>query len=189
MRLWTAQTPEIYKSLIDTGVYHTKESEINDFEFWKRSYDWLVAKMIEHIGSPPVGVNYPIWLWYIWNGKHHKPDLRSRTTFGPKGLKQVLLEVEVPDDQVLLSDFDAWHFVLNDYVILNAQNEIEYEEMYKHFESLSKEQQEAERIKSWEKVFDITPFENDFYCKGKWVQATIWELRSDQIVRAIPFTI
>ena len=49
-------------------------------------------------------VIYPVWAWYAQNGKHYKPDLRSeRWGYGSAGDKFAC--IEVPDEQVLLSDF------------------------------------------------------------------------------------
>ena len=37
--------------------------------------------------------------------------------------------------------------------------------------------------KSWEKIFDVfPPFKNEWKNQGKYIQATFWELRLDQVV-------
>ena len=103
MLLWTAQTIEAYNTLIHSGAYRCDESKIIDFEWWKPAYDWIAQMMKEQIGDPPKGVKYPVWLWYRWKGKNKKPDLRAHRSFGEKGTKLMLIEVEIPDNKVVLS--------------------------------------------------------------------------------------
>ena len=189
MRLWTAQTVEVYENLIKTGTYHCDENKICDFEWWKSAYDWLSEKMVDKIGAPPVGVKYPVWLWYKWNNRRHKPDLRSHSSFGQKGQKMVMLEVEIPDDKVVLSDFDSWHCVLNNsYPYSSAHSEKEFDKLSKWLESLSENERQIEIEKSWDSIFDITQFKNEFAENGAWIQATIWELKSEYIIKVFPFT-
>ena len=78
-------------------------------------YKWLIDQMEKRIGPAPDGVSYPVWAWYIQSWKHKKPDLRiERWANGPGNEQYVCIEVELPDDQVLLSDFDAWCILLLD---------------------------------------------------------------------------
>ena len=53
-------------------------------------------------------------------GRHAKrPDMRVHgRNWGEKGTPVVLLTIEIPDNLVLLSDFDYWHCVLNDGEII-----------------------------------------------------------------------
>ena len=77
------------------------------------------------VGNPPDGVNYPIWAWHTVDWKHQKPDL-AKTEFRKKG-NQVCIELEMPEDKVLLSDEEMWHFVLNDYFIGDSENEEDFD--------------------------------------------------------------
>jgi len=91
-------------------------------------YSWMMKQMKERLTE--YKNEYPIWLWI------KRPDLR-RTGFLKKGTKAVLLEVEISDERVLLSDFHAWHYVLNRWTLENHEGEgIEIE-------------------KSWERIFDL----------------------------------
>lgn len=189
MKLWTTQTLEVYNHLIKTGIHHCDETKIDDFEVWEIAYDWLSAQMSKRIGKSPIGVKYPVWFWYKWNGQNKKPDLRARRSFGTKGQKMVILEAEIPEDKVLLSDFDSWHFVLNNsHTYFSACNEYEYNKLDKWLNSLSEEERHKEIIKSWDSIFDITPYKNDFCRNGYFIQGTAWELKAENIVKATPFT-
>ena len=137
MVLWTIQPVGIWNTIQDTGVYRCDpiKSLMTDLQFQEK-YEWLIGQMKKRIGPPPDGVTYPVWAWYMQNGKHRKPDLRSeRWGYGPGGEDYVCIEFEVPDDQVLLSDFDVWHIVLNNDLISEAEEEDALQEEY--WESLS----------------------------------------------------
>lgn len=96
------------------------------------------------------------------------------------------LEIDIPDDKVLLSDFETWHVPLNHGLMSDTEEEDAAQEAY--YNSLTDEQKKAYRDWNWEQVFDVTPFENDWVRRGSWVQATFWELRKEQIRKVRFFT-
>lgn len=91
-------------------------------------YKWMMNQINKKI--PKYHGEYPIWLW------PEKQDLR-RSGYKERGTKAVYLEIEIPESQVLLSDFNAWHVVLMDSVILDYEDEIIDKEL------------------SWERIFDL----------------------------------
>ena len=142
--------------------------------------------MRKRIGPPPEGVSYPVWAWYQWRKDRRKPDLRwERWHCTPTGAKFYRLEVEIPDKQVLLSDFDEWHGPLNDGLI--ADTEEEYDELYRIYDSLSPDAKAEMRAKNWERVFDISSVHNEWMVRGESIQATFWELRKEQVRKADMF--
>ena len=186
MILWTMQPIEVWNIIQNTGVYRCDpvKSSMQEIEFVEK-YEWLIRQMKKRIGPPPVGVTFPVWAWYKQNGKHKKPDLRGeRWCYGPGDEDYVCIEFEVPDDQVLLSDFDVWHIILNNGLISETEEEDSRQEAY--WDSLTPEEQKTYRDKNWERVFDITPLDNHWIRRGDWVQATLWELRKENI-RAVRF--
>ena len=83
MKLWTIQPLEVCHLVQQNGVYRCDPSLFSMPEFSKQ-YDWLAERMADKIGPPPVGVKYPVWAWYMQNGKNRKPDLRTeRWSYGP----------------------------------------------------------------------------------------------------------
>ena len=87
-------------------------------------------------------------------------------------------EIEKPDNEILLSDEENWHFVLNDsYISDNEKDDND-------FDSLSEQQQKQLKEKSWKKIFDISPYEDNWIRKGMFVQATFWELKLEETVKA-----
>lgn len=184
MILWTIQPIEVWEELNRKGYYicNAKKSEnlIDDVCNFKLAYDWLVRDMETKIGKRPIDVLYPIWAWHTRNWKHKKPDLRE-SGYDAKGVKSVCIEIEIPDNQVLLSDFDAWHFVLNHSWLDNSTSEEEYDKNQIWFDSLSYKEQEILKEKSWQGIYDIRPFENDWFQRGRYIQATFWKLELSQV--------
>lgn len=104
MRLWTIQTEEAYRQLVQTGVLRADIKHISDDSF-AAAYSWMVTEMAKRIGSPPEGVWYPVWAWYKMDGKREKPDLRC-DGYAPRGTPLVLLTIDIDESDVVLSDFD-----------------------------------------------------------------------------------
>jgi hypothetical protein len=150
----------------------------------------MAQKMKEKIGPPPEGVTFPIWFWYKRDGHNKKPDLRKRREFGPKGAEMCLFEVEIPDEKVLLSDFMSWHSVLNGFhTYSTAKTEEAFDELDSWLQSLPAEVAQKEIEKSWDSIFDIEPFKNEFCEQGYWVQGTAWELKKEYVKTARLFVI
>ena len=99
MKLWTIQPVEVWREIQDKGVYRCNPSLIPlDLD---EEYKWLIRKMADKIGPPPEGVLYPVWAWYKQNGKHRKPDLRSkRWGYGSGNEDYTCIEIEIPDEKV-----------------------------------------------------------------------------------------
>ena len=113
MVLWTVQPTTVVEELEKEGVYRCNPQKapcLSDGSF-TNAYRWLVKQMYTIIGNSPKGINYPVWAWYITDKKHQRPDMRKSAfrVFEPS----CLIELEVPDNEVLLTDYNAWHCVLN----------------------------------------------------------------------------
>ena len=179
MTLWTIQPEEIYHSILKTGKYICDPLQFNMPEF-AEMYNWLVLQMTKRIGDPPEGVIFPVWAWHTQRSKRYKPDLRSeRWENGYDGEKLVCLEIEVPDEQVLLSDFDLWSLILLDSII--TETEEEEHKLTEIYKSLTPQKQLEMKYENWTRVFDVTPFENEWMRRGSWIQATFWVLTKDMI--------
>ena len=185
------QPVEVYEILCKDGIYRMNPEKIEEpWTVFLTAYDWL-NQYLEAKTPKPLGVSYPIWAWFRFNGKEKKPDLRH-TCYGSRGTKMVCMEIEIPDEEVLLSDFDLWHFVLNKWWLPDCFHEgygdNEDEVQQRWFDGLTKDEQIKEKEKSWERIFDIEPFENDWILKGKYVQAIFWELKLEQVKKVQFFT-
>ncbi len=167
-----------------------------------RAYDWMRQQMKERI--PGYQGNWPWWAWHTWATKNgtpiHKPDLRNYR-WCHRGAN-VRMELNVPDEKVLLSCFDGWHAPLNRrYLAFDDQEE---EAFYGEFKSLrqytlaelrqgikpeprSEEQQAAyelwERRKeeSWTRCFDLEWMRQSRYQGAEMIQACFEELRLEYV--------
>lgn len=55
----------------------------------------------------------------------------------------------------------------------------------KHYQASKRE---FETLKSWQKVFDVNAFENEFCQNGRYIQATFWKLTKEMITDVRYFT-
>lgn len=190
MKLWTMQPVEVYDELMENGVFICDPSKVCEPSFLDR-YGWM-NEQLNKKDPKPENVDFPIWAWFRYNCREKKPDLRN-SCYGTRGDKMVCMELDVPDEKVLLSDFDLWHYPLNDWWLDNAMfkdtfSEEEYDENHKWFNSLSKDEQQVVKEKSWHVIFNIDYFDNGFMCKGEYVQAVFWELKKEYVKKVQHFT-
>jgi hypothetical protein len=165
------------------------------------SYDWLICQMEQRIGPRPKQDAYPLWAWYQWDGATRcKPDLRS-TGHLSAGTKGVRIELEIAEDQILLSDFDAWYFpYCQCYLARSEQEDTAFEaEMRAHGFTgakdipLSHPKLLDKMLTSWERIFDLDYVGSVDWDSGKTrhqksIQGTFWQLSIDQVRRITPFT-
>lgn len=181
MIVWTIQHEDILKEL--DSNYHVKDENI----LWSHedvqelmAYNWMIDQMKIRIGKSPNGIKYPIWCWFMWEGRWYRPDKR-RSGYGPRGTPLIVIEMDIPKSEILLSDFDLWHYPLNNwYLPASEQDDMKLDENEK---LLTME-------KSWCRVFDINK-EDDGYLYGKnnskSIQGTIWEIKSEYIMNIQKF--
>ena len=106
MLLWSIQHKRAYEKMEQTGVLRADKNFIAADRF-EDSYLWMAEQMEKRIGEPPESVIFPVWAWYQWEGMRKRPDMRVHgRNWGEKGTPVVLLTIDVPDNLVLLSDFD-----------------------------------------------------------------------------------
>ena len=179
MILWTCQEEAVYNELLKTGVYRC-DLNLSPMKDCRKQYDWLVRQMKQRIGPPPEQVTYPVWALYQQDGKHRKPDLRrERWAVGCNGERFACIEIEIPDRDVLLSDFDAWCMLLSDFLISDTEQEDRCLEA--QYEALSPSEKRRMKEKNWERVFNLSPLNNGWARRGYEIQATFWELRLEQV--------
>lgn len=182
MKLWTIQPIHVYQLILETGAYRceTEKCQYLHVPAFDTAYRWLAEQMRERIGPPPDGTEFPVWAWHTWDWKHIKPDMR-RSEFKYFKTHHVLLELEIPDEQVLLTDHGTWHFAINDSYFGDAKNDAEFDEEMAWFDTLPADVQTQKKRESWTKIMDVTPVDTDWAKNGQYIQATFWELRRDNI--------
>jgi hypothetical protein len=181
MKLWTIQPESVYQDVMSSGVYRC-ECLNSAVDAHKEQYEWLMGQMKDRVGDPPDGTLQPIWAWYTSNGERAKPDLRrQRWSHGNAGEKYVCMEVEIPEEQVVLLDFISWKIILLDGILSDTKEESC--RLEKEYESLDKESSKEMKWKNWERALDITSKNMSRLDSGGSVQAVFWELKEEQIKR------
>lgn len=178
LRLWSIQPIEVWDILSNKGVFicnPKKSTLLYEDKKFQLAYKWLIAEMEKRIGKRPENVLSPIWAWYLRDWKNKKPDLRE-SGYGERGRKSVCLYLELPKDRVVLSDFNAWHYVLNRMYNEDSKTEAEWKKIMEWYDNLPYNIREDLMYKSWQNIFDITPYKTEWRSNGAYVQATFWEL-------------
>lgn len=178
MRLWSLQPLEIAEK-VAAGERFIADPKLaicyNLDKSFTESYHWLVDFMGETI-TRPQDVAIPIWAWHTNYGVQKKPDRRFGM-FKNYDDGDVILELEVPDELVLLTDFDDWHCVLNNFPIFSKEEE---------------EQSEAGKWPAGYDDWEIPIYDEDFkieswrrvaHSRGQFVQACFWAIEPEYFVK------
>jgi len=146
----------------------------------KDKYILMADKMLE------MGITnkstFPVWAWYKYGGKRKKPDLRCSGHL-PGGTKGVCIEFEACESEVLLSNFEQWHCVLNNwYLFKNEEEDV-------HFQKYPQLLTETVVRKSWGRMFDLTFGSEDLWgsMNERSIQACVPIVYNHQIRNVIRF--
>ena len=172
MLAWTNITVQEYIALKYYGELAMYDITKSSTVAWRRNglvelnqsilkaYRWMSGKLREKDGND-FGLEFPRWVWYRY-GNVEGRDLVDKL-IADEGICQnsMLCLFNLDDSKVLLSDHTDWHDPLNDFY---CANEDEWDEEG----DLKFVPTEAEKIASWDRVFNI---------EGKsYVQGVIWKL-------------
>ena len=173
------QPSEALKEIEETGTFRcdaAKSFNLSKRDSLREEYRWLMEKMRQKIGKEPEGVTYPVWAWYKWEYENQCPDVNS-AAFLQRNEDKVLFTLEVPENEALLTDFEAWQFVLMHTFVMKEE-----EEDFIEVDGLSEEELEEKIQNSWDNVFDVREVRGTDYTRGRFVQATFWEIKKEYIL-------
>ena len=131
MKLFTIQSIDTWNKAKEVGHLSGGNGFLkgDDYDIFKSSYVWMVKQLKKRITN--FSGDYPVWAWpdgscdYYW--------------YGPPVYKIVF---EVPESRVLISNYQAWHCVLNNmHCSLSLAN-------------FDKEFSKEEIEQSWENIFN-----------------------------------
>lgn len=207
MILWTVQDERVLHKLGQGSPYTVDDDHImfpeNEHDNCNHAYRWMVKQMTARIGPPPDGTHYPIWAWYKCQGRPDgKPDMRSWRA-EEDATHVVRLKLDVPDWDVLLTDFDDWNCALNYwYLPRNMADQEAFDKMvklsgHKWFDvgdmtKTSPHLEKARRIleRSWDRMIGVREAESQ-YCDLPWkfrtIQATFWQIKPEYVISAKRF--
>ena len=189
MTLWTIQSRAAWMSLRRTG--RLRGDGRRCWRFNRPAYQWMAEQMVRRGVLRPG--RFPIWAW-----RTPKPDLRHRALL-PPGTKGVRIELDVSPARVLLSEFDAWHCVLNrGFLPLSDREDDAFDRRCERrtgkpiprWKDLPDDLRAVTR-QSWERIFELERLQDSaiWHAGRHWryVQATIAEIRLADVIRAVGF--
>lgn len=184
MKLWTMQPASLLNEIEKNGVFRCDESKsfnLTKENSLKPQYNWLINQMEQKIGKRPDGVKFPIWAWHTWEFKRQMPDPDSAAFLKRDG-DRVFLTIDIPEEKVVLTDFDAWQNVMTDGFVSAATNEREYDREAELLDTTDDTELAKLIQKSWQNVFIVDKVDNEFLTRGKYIQATFWEIIPEYII-------
>ena len=148
MRVWMISAADLYTRLWQEGVLFADPARaISGFE---DAYAWMRGQMAERL--PDYQGHWPWWAWLHPPAGRSRPDLRARWAYHngwSAGAECVRLGLDVPDTDLLLSDFDKWHAVLNDGPLVSSDEE------WDAFEALPVAERQAAKEATWPGIFAV----------------------------------
>ena len=154
MHLFTEQPLVVWQIIKDNHCYHPDPNNLDVMEHLDQdfadAYDWLIKQFNQRIPKPNQAT-IPIW-WWLDNGVKTK---EFQEDIPPKPVK-VIIEANYPNNQLLLSDFEKWHYVLNKWYLpddIDNESDNYYDQIDQWFKNLSSRQQQAQMQKSWQFLF------------------------------------
>lgn len=192
MKLWTIQTKEFYDVLQKNGVVYCDRESCFCKEY-REMYDWMANEMRKYIGNPSIPeVRYPIWAWYQYTSrKKPKPPVSPKMLASDQE-EGVILEIEIPDDEVLLSDFGLWHVPLNGHPISDDKNLMYRFKAFRAMQGGScdfedyPEELQHDIMLIWSAIFDLRTKLGKWIAKAMWnrsIQACFWVLKLEQVIK------
>lgn len=144
LRVYTFQHIDALKAFENNDIYYPKESVIfknpEDKMVFSRSYKWMKKQMAERL--PDYSGKMPVWVWVEQPG-----NVSVQRRFGRN---QVKITALVDKSRLLLSDFEFWHTVLNDYYMTMSPTEEAKVDSGKFVPT------QEDKEKRWEMIFDLT---------------------------------
>lgn len=193
MRVFTVQDLSVLHAVNNDGFYRTNHElspHINDEDSsvdFVRAYSWI-AEHLEAKISPPTGVKYPIWSYHLMNGSEQMEKVDAESSWYSNN--DIVLELEIPDNEVFETDYDEFHSILNNapsfperymikYIAENCTHNNSqddwcsdcFDDMWNDFETWAPEQLEE----NWEN--NVPDVSNSLY-----TQACFWEIRPEHII-------
>lgn len=192
MKLVTIQTMSAYRSLLEKG-YLIADMQFINLPKYGVPYDYVVGKMKDI--DNPFNAKYPLWAW-VQYGKIASPPSNKLLGFFKKNDEQVVrITFEKPENQVLISDYVKYHFMLtNEYLPENIEDYQSFQKIllekgvskedllafvrrdkYDKFRNDEDFQFVNEKIKnSYERIFSSL---------GDFKQGTVWNIDKEEILK------
>lgn len=179
---------------MERSTWHTLKAEgvltcpigvANDDPIFRSAYAWMKASMTSAGVFAPATDLSPWWCWVRRGENHSEPFIEDAEGL----LDPVVLQLAIPCEQLVLSCFDLWHFVLNNWYVWSSEMD---EQDFDRIKESTQEGSDAallldQRMKqSWPAIFeldqravDLGPFQ------AKSIQGCFWTLRLHDVTAAL----
>lgn len=194
MKLYTFQPNFIWENIQQVGYHHPfslfekdeflKES-LQDSWGFSHAYLWLKQRMLDKGISYHQYNEHMIWAWYQWSGKKSKPDKRFSNVYAFYSQPFVMMELDIHPNRVLLTDYDAWHFVLNYWLLAREEDSDQFSDLHNYYREKPLLDKTAHFIieNSWETIFDMEKSRTllEYTVEQQCVQATFFEIFKEDV--------
>lgn len=179
---WTFVPEAILPQILSGEIQECTVDHSEEDPLFRMAYQWMMDCMDESgIAGRKPGQS-PWWCWIRTDKDYTKPSNRH----GGEG--QVLLELSIPANELLMSDFGMWHVPLNYWINAEGEEEEAFEQEIKAAGySIWADKPLPEPFHSrvqekWKDVFElekVNGFTDEFESKS--IQGVYWNLRPDII--------
>lgn len=203
-KIFTIQPKGVYDILVNTGVYNSRKElcdTLKDMDDttnqWQHAYSWMREKLVKKTGIAPPEDIYPIWGWLPTADSPMPKDLRLSFYKNWSSVRQefVVIELLLPTEDHLPSEFSAWHYALNGWFLSNDEQIALFEKECAERglnlfsgECLNLPLDVQEKIKqSWDACLDIHQLDSlEGMSPYSW-QTVFWEIKLKNIVSVRKF--
>jgi len=181
MILYTFQSPGALREAKKTGYITSSEkwarehwNEGSDHDWWegkvglrnwtlKETYEYMIKQMAKRV--PNYSGDYPVWA-YGWKPElvYYRPEYKAG---------QIYMTIDVPEERVMLSSFEGYHFVMGgNYFAISEEEDRAIEKKYPNPNDIPRDIIE----KSWERIFD-----KDLKYDPDWLGDLDWQACIDRV--------
>ena len=150
MIIYTVQVKNVLDTVLKDGIVYP--CDIPMWDELEYAYTWISEKMVDKIGTKDKNSRFPFWAF------------TKIEDFDGSGWPkyEYLLELNIPDNEVLLSDYIKWHGIMNISNSMGIEN--------KGFDPKVK----LKTNRSHNLMFKIT--------KNTVAQATFWAIKKEMLI-------
>jgi|GEM_PF-3643164 len=151
MRVWSHITKAQWRQLERGRLRADAALVMKRNPYYIVAYRWMIKQMEKRIGVAPEGVTFPLWAWRAYDGEVARPDIENDDIY--IGCDDYMVRLDIPDDQVLVSDFNLWHNVLNFSYL--PKNDEEARMIEEHWKTPYRSDIRTEDMLPWDAKFSI----------------------------------
>ena len=190
IKAWCNMSYATYQLLLEKGELQVPKSFAQDEWFnFERAYDWMI-RLMDRVGlKPPINDISP---WWFWLDGHCAQEATPVQQDMPEYEDGCAVQLSLPASEVLLSDFDLWHYVINGwYLGKGEEDSSEFDALCEalgsegYFHDCPSEELRQRMLKGWLKIFDLEFTGNGYYCNHgmseKSIQGNIWTLKKEYV--------